>query len=138
MVISQQLIQKVNRISTDKPLILRVHEALPALLGKSAEDVVILRVQLDVVLVQIIKQVLRAEHLCDLDELVRVGVAVEEGLLAEDHGREHGAQRPHVERVVVLLEVDEQLGAFEVARRDPDVVLCALVVEFGETPVDQS
>jgi len=36
------------------------------------------------------------------------------------------------------LEVDEELGTFEVAGGDADVVLCALMVEFGETPVDET
>lgn len=36
------------------------------------------------------------------------------------------------------LEVDEQLRALEVPRRDPDVVLGPRVVELCETPVDQA
>ncbi len=54
------------------------------------------------------------------------------------HARVHASQTPHIERVVVFLEVDEQLGPFEVARGDADVVLGAWMVEFGETPVDES
>lgn len=36
------------------------------------------------------------------------------------------------------MEVDEQLGALEVTRCDSDVILSALVVELGKTPIDQS
>ena len=36
--------------------------------------------------------------------LVVVIVAVEEGLLAEDHRGEHAAERPDVERVVIHLQ----------------------------------
>jgi len=36
------------------------------------------------------------------------------------------------------LEVDEELGTFEVSRGHTDVVFRALVVEFGETPVDET
>jgi len=54
------------------------------------------------------------------------------------HAGKHGAQAPHVERVVVFLEINKQLGALEVTRCDTDIVLCSRVVEFCETPVDQT
>lgn len=63
---------------------------------------------------------------------------MEERFASEDHGREHGTQRPHVERVVVLLVVDEQFRAFEVTRGDANVVFGAGVVEFSKTPVNQT
>lgn len=138
MIVPQQLVQEIDRLVAHEPLVLRGREAVPALLREAPEDVVVLRVELDVVLVEVVEEVLGAEHLGNLDELVRVAVAVEEGLLAEDHGGEHGAEGPHVEGVVVLLEVDEELGAFEVAGGDADVVFGTLVVEFGEAPVDEA
>ena len=138
MVVPQQLVQEVDGLVADEPLVLRVDEAVPGLLLEAAQDVVVLGVELYLVLVQVVEQVVSAEDLGDLDELVGVAVSVEEGLLAEDHGRKHGAKTPHVEAVVVLLEIDEQLGALEVARRDADVVLGAGVVELGETPVDEA
>jgi len=36
------------------------------------------------------------------------------------------------------LEVDEELGTFEVTGGDADVVLRALVVEFSETPINET
>ena len=39
------------------------------------------------------------QDLCNPDELVVVVVAVEEGLLPEDHGGEHTAQAPHIQAV---------------------------------------
>jgi len=92
MVISQQSIQKVEHLVADKPLIIRIYETLPALLRKSPEDVVVLLIQLDFVLVEIVEQVFRAKHLRDFDELVRIAVAVEEGLFAEDYRCEHRAK----------------------------------------------
>ena len=62
-------------------------------------------------------------YLGDLDELVVVVLSVEEWLLLEDHAGEHAAQGPHVQRVVVLLEVNQQLRALEVPRRHPHIVL---------------
>ena len=118
-----------------------------------------MRVELDLVLFEIGEELVGAEDLADLDELIVVVVPMEEGFLAEDlrrrndmggwrlgwvrglaahHGREHAAQAPHVEAVVVLLEVDEQLGALEVTRRDTDIVGCSWMIEFRQTPVDQA
>jgi hypothetical protein len=62
---------------------------------------------------------------------------VEEGLLAVDHAGKHAPETPHVEGVVVVLQVDEKLGTLKVARRHADVVLLIGVVKLGETPVDK-
>ena len=91
MIIPQQFIQKINRIVTHEPLILLVDESGPRLPRKSTQNVIVLLIQFDVVPVQILEQLVRAEHLCDFDKLVRVAVAVEEGFFPEDHGCEHGA-----------------------------------------------
>src|SRR6266480_4816860 len=97
MVVSQKLVQEVNGIIAHKTLVFGVDEAMPTLLRKAAENVVILRVELDIISVQVVKEIFCAQHFCNLDELVRVAVAMEEGLFAEYHGCEHGTQRPHVE-----------------------------------------
>jgi len=138
VVVPQQLIQEVDRFVADESLVLRVDEAVPGLLLEAAQDVVVLGVELDLVLVEVVEQVVGAKNLGNLDELVGVAVAMEEGLLAEDHGGKHGAETPHVQAVVVLLEVDEQLRALEVAGGDADVVLGTWVVELGQTPVDEA
>lgn len=138
MVVSEELVQEVNGIVTDKALVISVDETMPVLLGESAQNVVVLSIELDIVLVKVVEQVFGTENLGDLDELVRIAVSVEERLFAEDHGSKHGTQRPHVERVVVLLEVDEQLRTLEVTRSDADVVFGAGVVELSKTPIDQA
>ena len=138
MIIPQQLIQKIHRIITHKPLIIRRDIRMPRLLRKPAQNIIILRIELDIVLVQVVEQVFRAEDLSNLHQLIRITIAVEKGLLPENHARKHGAQAPHVETVVVLLEIDEQLGTFEVAARHADVVLGACVVEFRQPPVDEA
>ena len=124
MVVSQQLVKEVNGFVTNEALVLRVHKAVPGFLLESAEDVVVLGVELYLVLVQVVKKVVGAQNLGNLDQLVRVAVAMEKRLLAEDHRGKHGAKAPHVEAVVVLLKVDEQLGAFEVAGRNLDAWNC--------------
>lgn len=62
---------------------------------------------------------------------------MKKGLLLEYHSGEHAAERPHIESVVVLLEVDQQLGSLEVARCDAHVVLSPRVIELSQAPVDQ-
>lgn len=56
MIISKQFVKEVNGFWADKTLVFRVHKALPGFLGEPAEDVVVLGVQLDVVLVQVFKE----------------------------------------------------------------------------------
>lgn len=63
---------------------------------------------------------------------------MEEGLFTEDHGGEHGAQTPHVQAVVILLEIDEQFRTLEVTRSHPHIVFGARVVKFGQAPIDQT
>lgn len=138
VVVAQQLVEEVDGFVGDEPLVLRCDEAMPGLLLESTEDVVVLGVELYFVLVEVLEQLIGAEDLGDLNELIRVALAVEEGLLAEDHGGKHGSQTPHVEAVVVFLEVNQQLGSLEIPRRDSDVVLCGRVVEFSQTPVDKT
>lgn len=138
MVISEELVKEINRLRANKSLVVSIDEALPWLLWESAEDVVVLGVKLDIVAVQIFKEFIGTKDFSDLDQLVRVTISMEERLLAEDHGRKHGPQRPHVERVVVLLVIYQQLWAFEIPRSYSHVVLCSLVIEFCQSPVNES
>ena len=59
----------------------------------------------------------RTQNARDLDQLVVVVVAVEEGLLAEDHRGQHAPQGPHVQRIVVHLVVDKKFRPLEVPER---------------------
>ena len=91
-------------------------------------------VQSNVVLVDILVETFRSKDLCNLDQLIIVVMSVKERFLAEDldqvkrglaasrnartradHRCKHATVAPHVEAIVVFLEVDEQLGALEVA-----------------------
>lgn len=115
MVVSQKLVKEIDGLITDEALVLCIHKRVPRLPGEARENVVVLWIQFNIVLVQILEQLLGTKNLGDLDQLIRVAVAVEEGFLAEDHRCKHGTQRPHVQGVVVLLEINEQLGALEIA-----------------------
>lgn len=96
MIVAKQLIEEVNGLVADKALILSCDERVPRLARESRQNIVVLRIQLDVVLVQVLEEFLRSKHLGDLDELIGVAVSMEERFLAENHGSEHGAKRPHV------------------------------------------
>ena len=54
------------------------------------------------------------------------------------HRGKHTTQAPHIQAVIVFLEIDQQLGALEVPRGYSDIVLRLGVVKFGETPIDKS
>lgn len=107
MVISQELVKEVNCFLADKSLVVGIYKGVPGLPWEAGEYFIILGIKFDIVLVQVLKELLGAQNLGDLDQLVRVAGSMEERLFAEDHRGEHCAKRPHVQRVVVLLEVDE-------------------------------
>jgi hypothetical protein len=60
------------------------------------------------------------------------------GLRTTHHSRKHGTKAPHVERVVILAVVHQELGALEIARCDSHVVLGAGAVELRQTPINQA
>jgi len=136
MIVAQKLVQEVNSFIRYKSLVLGINEAVPRLPLESAQNIVVLGVELNIVLVKIVEELIGSQDLGNLNQLIGVALAMEEGLLAEDHGRKHGAQAPHVEAVVILLKVYQQLGALEVARRHANVVFGTGVVELGETPIN--
>lgn len=122
--------------------------------GSPAQDIVVLCVKFDVVFLEVGVQLIRAQDLGDLHQLVIVVVSVEKGFFSEDlgpssemcaaaqgnihHGREHAPQTPHVQAVVVFLKVYQQLWALEIARSHPDVVFCLWVVKLSQTPVNET
>ncbi len=138
VIVAQQLVEEVNGLVGYEALVLRRDKAVPGLFLEAAEDVVVLGVELNFVLVEVLKELVGAKNLGNLDKLVGVALTVEEGLLAEDHGRKHGTETPHVKAVVVLLEVDKQFGPFKVTGCDSDVVFGSRVVELGQAPVDET
>merc|ERR1711887_273724 len=100
-------IEEVKGLVADQVLILGVAKTLPAFARVTSEDIVETRVQLAIVLVQIIVQILRAKHLCNAHQLIIVVMAMEKGFLAKDHRCEHASKGPHVQRVIVELIVHE-------------------------------
>lgn len=89
MIIAQELIEEVDGLVADETLVFSGDKRVPGFPGETREDLVVLRVKLNVVLVQVLKELLGSKNLGDLHQLVRVAVAVEEGLLAEDHRGKH-------------------------------------------------
>lgn len=106
MVITQQLVKEIDGFVRDKSLVLRCHKAVPRLLLEVAQDVIVLCVQFNLILVKVVEEVVGSEDLGNLDKLIRIAVAVEKGLFPEDHGSEHSSQTPHVEAVIILLEIN--------------------------------
>lgn len=111
---------------------------MPALPRKSPQYVIILSVKLDVVPIQVLEEFFGTKNLGNLDQLIRIAVPVKERLLAEDHRRKHGTQRPHVERVIIFLKIHQQLRSLEISRGYPHIVFGAWMVQLGEPPIDQS
>ena len=84
VVVPKQLVEEVDGLVRDEALVLARDEAAPRLALVPSEDVVVLRVEVDIVFLEVGVQLVRPEHLRDFDQLVVVVVAVKERLLAED------------------------------------------------------
>lgn len=140
VVVHQHHAQQVEGLFADKLIVLRVNKFGPWLARDRVlgQQVVIDLVELQVVLVQVCVEFFCAEHFGNLDELIVIVATLEEWFALEDHASEHAAKRPDIERIVVSLHVDEQLGSLEVPRSNAHVVLLAGVVEFGQAPVNES
>lgn len=85
MVVTEELVEEVNGLVGHETLVLRGDKAVPRLLLEAAKDVVVLCIKLNLVLVQIIEEIVRAENLGNLDQLVGVAASMEERLLPKDH-----------------------------------------------------
>lgn len=107
MIVPKQLVEEINSFVAHKALVLLVDKTVPRLFLETPQDIVILRIEFDLILVDVIKQVIRPKDLRDLYELIRITVTMEKRLFTEYHGSEHGTETPHVQAVVVLLEIDE-------------------------------
>jgi hypothetical protein len=138
VIVSQKLVQEVNSFIADESLVLRGNKAVPGLLLETTKDVVILRVELDLVLVKVIEEIISAKNFGDFYELVRVALSMKERLFAENHGGEHCAQAPHIQAVIILLKVHQQLWPLKVTGGNSYIVLGTGVIEFSQSPVDET
>lgn len=124
---------------------------VPGLAHVSAQNVVVFRRKNDRVLFSVSEKLLRAENAGNLDQLVVIVVAVEEGLFAKDlshililshsafytapplttyHACKHAAITPHIQAVIVFLKVDQELRSLEISGCNTDVILCSCVIEL--------
>jgi hypothetical protein len=107
-----------------------------------------LRIEGNVVLLEVLIEPLCTQNLRNLHQLIIVVVPMEKWLFAENlqangvregpksvmgiyHRGEHASIAPHVQAIVILLEINKKLWPFKVARSHPDVVFCLWMVEFG-------
>ncbi|GIX61526.1 NAD-specific glutamate dehydrogenase [Babesia caballi] len=137
VVIHQHPVDEVDHLRDAEVLVVLVDKLAPRLPRVGAKYLLVDGRHFEPVLLEVHVQVVRAEHLGDFHELVVVVVPVEEGLPFKDDAREHAADAPYVQAVVVQLHVHEQLGALVVPARHPHVVLLLRVVELREAPVDE-
>lgn len=138
VVVPQHPVEQVDRLIGHQLVILGRDELGPRLALVLTQDVVVVRVQLQLVLVDVGEQFLSAQDFGNFYELVIVVLTLEKGFLLEYHAGEHAAERPNVQRVIIDLQVDEELGALEIAGGDAHIVLLSRVVELGQTPVDEA
>ena len=91
MIVPQQLVKKIYGIVAYESLIFRIDETVPIFLWESSKYVVVLGIQVDIILIQVFEQVVRAKHFCNLDQLIRITIAMEEWFFPKNHGGEHSS-----------------------------------------------
>ncbi len=137
MVVLQHLRQQVERLVVHQMFVVGCDKFLPWLLLVSAKNVIVMTVESNVVLVNVLQQFLSAEDFSNADELVVVVLPLKERFLEEDHSREHAAETPNVERVIVGLEVDQEFRSFEVAGRHSNIILLPWMIVLSQAPINQ-
>lgn len=70
VIVTQQLVQKVDSLIAHEPCVILIDETMPALLRKPPEDIIVLSIQFNVVLVEIIEQIFCTEDLGNFDKLI--------------------------------------------------------------------
>lgn len=53
------------------------------------------------------------------------------------HRRKHGSSRPNIQRIVIVVVVNQQLWSFEVAGSHSDVVVLTHVIKLCQAPIDE-
>jgi len=114
-----------------------IDELLPGFLLKVEQVFLLVLAQLDVLkTIDILVNFLRANYLCNLDELIIIVSATEEGLLCKNHPSKHAASAPNVKRVVIVVVAEKQFGRFEVPAGDTHVESLRGLVEVSQTPIN--
>ena len=132
MIIDQQVVKQIVQLCAQISRISLRRKLRPVLLATDTDLRHHLRVHVKLVLLDVLEESLRSQHLRNASELLRVALGAEEGEAVEHDSRDHAAERPHVDRVVVVLFVSrrrwygvirQQLGTLVVARAHAHVQL---------------
>ena len=137
-VVHKHFTQQIQCLRTDTLMILLIDEGLKRRLLTVLEQWCTLRRQVEFVLPHVIFKVLHSHHVHDPRQLVVVVTPLEESVDAEQHTGKGAPKRPNIERVVILLIVDEQLRSLVIARGDTHIVFLVWLVEVGQTPINQT
>lgn len=84
VIISQQLVQEINRFISDKSLIIVCDKLIPRFTKMSTQDAIILGRKFDGILFNIFKEFISTKNTSNLDQLIIIIVTMEKWFLAED------------------------------------------------------
>mmetsp|Transcript_4296 Transcript_4296/g.9737 ORF Transcript_4296/g.9737 Transcript_4296/m.9737 type:complete len:330 (-) Transcript_4296:185-1174(-) len=137
VIIPQQLGHKVNGLLRHQMLVLIRDKLLPRFLGMPPQNPIEMGIQLQVVGIQVVEQLLRTENLGNFHQLIIVIMPVEEWLLPKNHPGKHTSQTPHVQGIIILLQIHQQLRSLEVPTSHTDIVLPSRMVKLRQPPINQ-
>mmetsp|Transcript_30918 Transcript_30918/g.52835 ORF Transcript_30918/g.52835 Transcript_30918/m.52835 type:complete len:331 (+) Transcript_30918:505-1497(+) len=118
-------------------LVLIGNKLLPGLFRMPSQNPIKVWIQFQIICVQVVEQLLGPQHLGNLHQLIVIIMPMEEGFLSKNHPGEHAPQAPHIQRVIVLLQIDQQFRSLEVPTRHAYVVLASGMVKFRQPPIDE-
>mmetsp|Transcript_28940 Transcript_28940/g.41358 ORF Transcript_28940/g.41358 Transcript_28940/m.41358 type:complete len:280 (+) Transcript_28940:342-1181(+) len=96
-----------------------------------------MRIQLQIIRIQILKELLRPKNFCNLHQLIIVIMPMEEWLLPKNHACKHTPQTPHIQRIIILLQIHQQLRSLEVPTRHTNIILPSRMIKLRQPPINQ-
>ncbi len=84
VIVPKQLVQKVQRLRRNVPLVFGRDKLVPRLARVPAQYLIVMFVEFDLVLFEIGEQFIRSQYFGDFHQLVVIVVPVKEGFLAEN------------------------------------------------------
>mmetsp|Transcript_24785 Transcript_24785/g.44546 ORF Transcript_24785/g.44546 Transcript_24785/m.44546 type:complete len:298 (-) Transcript_24785:194-1087(-) len=118
-------------------LVLIRDKLLPRFLRMPPQNPIEMRIQFQVIGVQVMEQLLRPKNLGNFHQLIVVIMPMEEWLLPKNHPSKHTSQTPHIQGIIILLQIHQQFRPLEVPTGHADIILPPRMVKLRQPPINQ-
>lgn len=143
MVILKHSAQEIKCVFSTQSLVIGFDEFRPWLGSVLTYKFVIVIIKSHIILFQILEKSLSSEDLTNLYQLISVTITHEERLFFENlclwknyHRGKHSTCWPHIEGIIVVVVVNQQLWSFEISWGDSYVVVLSHMIKLCQSPID--